>query len=544
MASRVQRRRSHGLARSHQRRSNVPWGAPMRLSPTLSALALCVACAPTVPIGVSLDPCIESGVEVAIALETGPCEARASVTRVAGPGESLGSVSPGSYCIDALAYRRDDASHVCRLDGLHRENRRFPDDRHAVTLAVDCTLAAPDDTDDLLAQVAGCNGACDHDRCVCLGGCDIGDPSAACPAPVLVEHIVMGDHYACGLALDHRSFWCWGDDQMGEATDGTSGTAGTARTVFPMDAGANEYVVYDGGPAMLCTQAANGDARCGPHVTHAEGRLVRALDAVGEGFLCRGESAQIGCWGLAPGTAGVLPFAFPSALSAGRSMVCGLVAGTVYCATPLEGCPTGGCWWGEDDCAIDADPGVSECTALVPPIDPTRARAGFIDVDLGWDRGCAADTYGRLICWSEQGGDPIGLPVPRLVPGRPVALATPIQGFGGEDETAWAREVSVGVEHVCVRRHGVVECGVIEQVGEDFVFARRETFPGDGAIGDFAAGPHGISCAVRAVEGAPSRVECFQLAGFVGSEALLGRTHTRDLAAGLDPDRADQAVCP
>lgn len=517
----------------------------MRMNSLVQVLVLCTSCAPTVPIGVSLDPCIESGIEVGIALENGPCEAQASVAYVAAPGQSLGALSPGSYCIDALAYRRDDAAHICRLDGLRRENRRFPDDRDAVTLALDCTLAAPEDTDDLLTQVAGCNGACDRDRCVCVGGCDIVDPSGACPAPVLVDHLVMGDHYACGLALDHRAFWCWGDDEMGEATDGTSGPPGAARMVFAMGSGTNEYVVYDGGPAMLCTQASNGDARCGPDVTREEGRLVRALDAVGEGFLCRGESAQIGCWGLAPGTARGLPFAFPSALSAGRSVVCGLVAGTVYCASPLQGCPEGGCWWGEDHCAIDAAPGASECTALVPPIDPMSERAGFVDIDLGWDRGCAADTYGRLLCWSERGGDPIGLPVPRMLPGRPLALATPIEGFGGNDDTTtWAREVSVGVEHVCVRRHGAVECGVLEKVGDEYLLARQETFPGEGAIGDFAAGPYGITCAVRVVEGAPSRVECFQLAGFVGGEALLGRTHTRDLAAGVDPDRADLAVCP
>ncbi len=518
----------------------------MRVSRFVHALALCgTACAPTVPIGVSLDPCVASGVDVGLGLETGPCESSPSVARVAALGESLGAVSPGTYCIDALAYRRDDATHVCRLDGLQRENRRFPDDRDAVTLAVDCALPAPEDTDDLLAQVAGCNGACDHDRCVCIGGCDIVDPNATCPPPVLVEQVVMGDHYACGLALDHRAFWCWGDDEMGAATDGTSGPAGVARRVFPMEPGTNEYVIYDGGPAMLCVQAANGDARCGPRVTRNDGRRVRTLDAVGEGFLCRGEMARIGCWGLRPDTAELLPFAFPSVLSAGRSLVCGLVAGSVYCASPAQHCPEGGCWWGDDDCEIDGDGTSSPCNALVPPIERTKPNPGFIDVDLGWDRGCAVDTYGRLVCWSERGGDLQGLPIPRAVPALAAALATPIVGFGEDDDgDTWAREVSVGVEHICVRRLETVECGVLEHVGEDFVFARSETFPGDGAIADVAAGPHGISCAVRSVAGALSRVECFQLTGFVGGEALLGRAHTRDLAAGIDPDRADQAVCP
>lgn len=501
-------------------------------------------CAPNVPVSVLLDACLEAEMEVALAVESGPCGARAAVASTAPLGDSLEPLPPGRYCVDALAYRRDDEARICRLGGLDRENRRFPEDREPLVLEVGCAPPALELGDDLLAGVAGCNGRCDVDRCVCAAGCDPLDPDAECPTPVSVERVVISDHVACGLAADRRSFWCWGDELAGALTDGSSGPSGVARVTYPIDDATNEYVLYDAGPDLFCAHTATGGTRCGPEVRREEGLRVRGLSAVGEGFLCRGEMARVGCWSLASNTATILPFAFPTDLSAARRSVCGIVAGEVYCASPTEDCAADGeCWWGRSDCDLEPRTAEPACVALVPASTFALPEVGFIDIDLGWDRGCAVDSAGRLACWSERGGDPAGLPVPTPSPGpRAAAVATTIGGFEG---AAWIREVSVGESHLCVRRIGGVECGVIEVAADGaFVLARREPFPGDGVIGAFAAGPNGISCAVRVVEGGPSRLECFQLAGFSGGEALLGRAHTRDRATGVDPDRGDLAVCP
>lgn len=490
-----------------------------------------IGCMPSVAVDVRVPDCVPANAALALAIEPAPCGDRAEVAATVAIGEPLTEpLTPGRYCVDAVAYLRDDDAGICRLLGVARENRRLPSERDPLELSIGC--AAPTATlgDDLLAGVAGCTGACDVERCVCAGSCDPGDPLATCAPPIDVDRLVMGDHFGCGLDRDRRRLWCWGDEEMGAALGGVRAPPGVAVEVWPLDE-SDEYVAIDAGPDVLCVRTATGQTRCGDGSEPTSDLRLRGLFAVGDGFVCRGYETNLRCSeiGVAAFDRPVFDEPIVAQASAGLDTVCGVTSTGIVCRAPLlddVDCADGTCWW-------------RMATALVPTRREDAAEDAWARIDLGWGRGCATTVTGRLVCWSERA--PVGgLPAPReTVGGEWVATSVELGTLADS-----AREVSVGTEHLCVRRLDDVVCGVLTMRALRADFERSESFPGEGAITSFVAGPHGISCAVRVVDGV-SRVECFQLAGFTGGEALLGHGHTRDLVPGaLDPDRADLVVCP
>lgn len=518
-----------------------------------------VGCSPTLAIDVTLeDPtCVSPDAVFSLLIEDGPCGARASVrsahdlATLAIDGSPIDALDPGAYCIDAAAYHRDDRARLCRLEALDRENRRLPADRGPLSLEAACE--PPSELgDQLLFAAAGCNGRCDEARCICTGSCDLGSESARCAPAAEVEELVMGDHYVCGIGPGHRDFVCWGDDAISAAVDGAEMLPGVAASVLPLAAGEGDYVLFDGSPDALCTRTSEGLARCG-HVTNVDsvGLVLLRVIAAGSGFVCGGE-ADVRCvrtegTGDSPSPLLGDSLTFPTRLSAGREALCGIVGGVIHCATPLAplpACNEASCAWNYEACDLACTTRElrPEPSAILPASSPQ-----WIELDLGWDRACAIDTRRRLSCWSFLADDRTGIapPVverPRL--GRSYAVPELVVDDLGA--LIHAVEVSVGSEHICVRRAETgVACGRLERRGESVVLTPMEPFPGQGAIGSFAAGPQGITCAVRAVENAPSRVECFQLEGFTEGHHLLGRTNTRDLdPLALDADQGDLAVCP
>lgn len=509
-------------------------------------------CAPTLAIELDFDDasCIGSDARLLVAIEDGPC------------GEALGelawsgavddapptALSPGAYCIDAVALRTGDEhhGHRCRVDAAARENRRLPTEREPVSLAVRCA-GAPSPVGDGLLAAAGCNGACDVDRCVCSLGCDVDciDGTCACPEPIALERLVMGDHYACGLALDHRSFTCWGDEpEATERVPGWEGFApGVARTELGLVAESDERIVlFDGDGSLFCDRTDRGTARC-DHASIDSAFEVRRLSAVGRGFVCVGE-ADVICASVVEGLTPQIrratngAFNYPSRLSAGHDQLCGILSGTVHCTEPLGEAPL--------LCGTEARPcpwWFQECTA--PGCTPWPLRATpigdrpttFIELDLGWDRACAIDTARRLWCWSVDPDDPDGLSLPTLQ--GDVLVPTLVRDVV-------AQEVAVGAGHVCTREAGgAVFCARLRREGDVLMREGVERFAGEDPVTSFVAGPDGISCAVRSAPGAASRVDCFQLAGFEGSEGLLGHAHTRDVTPdAVDEDGRDLSVCP
>ena len=530
--------------------------SPLRTLVGLLSVGL-VGCSPALPIDVTLeDPaCVSPDAVLALLIEDGPCGARANVRAARdlatlAMDSPIDALDPGAYCIDAVAYRRDDVARVCRLEALDRENRRLPADRSPLMLEAACE--APSELgDQLLFAAAACNGRCDVARCICTGSCDASSASALCPPPAEVEEIVMGDHYACGLGPGHLQFVCWGDAAISEAVEGADMPPGVAAPVLPLAPGEGDYVLFDGSPEVLCTRTSEGRARCGD-MTNVDsvGLVLRRVIAAGSGFVCGGE-AEVRCARIDGTSDSLRPLVgdgltFPSRLSAGRDGLCGIVGGVIHCATPLAAlvaCDEASCAWNYEACGAD-------CTTREvrpPPASPFPASLPqWIELDLGWDRACAIDTRRRLSCWSFVAEDP-GLTLPAVeTPGLGRSYAVPELVVDALGAPILAVEVSVGAEHVCVRQaESGVACGRLERRGASVVFSAVEPFPGEGAVASFAAGPQGITCAVRAVEAAPSRVECFQLEGFTEGRELLGRTNTRDLdPLAVDPDQGDLAVCP
>src|SRR5690348_2403052 len=93
-----------------------------------------IACTPSIELSVSFDgasACIEEGSAGAVAIEMGDCANSAGRPEWSSDLGTTGSLpaplEPGSYCLDALAYRA--GAGVCRLEALARETRSLPRER-------------------------------------------------------------------------------------------------------------------------------------------------------------------------------------------------------------------------------------------------------------------------------------------------------------------------------------------------------------------------------------------------------------------------------
>lgn len=533
--------------------------ALLRLRP-MSAIFVGVtvaACSPelSISLGVRDGGCesssLVSGRSAALVVTAGACgEPGAPIASVTALPGAVPSLAPGSYCLSALSYVRDTSASVCRLLALDRETRTLPEARDPVSLDLACDDASSPMHDPLLFAGAGCNGACDVSRCVCTGACDVTLASSSCPDPVDATELAIGDEYVCALDTMRRRVRCWGDgvdDAVGllhddettmRAPDDTPTVAAEVITRRPDQASLDLFV---GSDSFLCGNTATmpTDAglrlRCGDWFFDQTVVVRARIAAAGRDFFCSGQRASVCRFANDARSPVSLPLEYPIQLAAGSDVVCVLGGGGIQCLDP----------WA---CPVDSP----TCAATGPFIRPPEALVGndadpgWFVMDAGWDRACAIDGRGRTACWGLVDDNADGLPVPPSGSGavwQPRLITD--MGAGVEPLGIRAREVSVGAEHICLRLDaGGVACGVLEAVPRGLRLSRVERFPGDEEVRAFAAGAHGVTCAVRpALRG--TRVECFQLAGFEGGNAMLGRGHTRDVVLGsVDPDRADLAVCP
>jgi hypothetical protein len=483
--------------------------------------------------------------ELTRAISSGDCaeSAGALVWVERDDGAAIPALGPGEHCFTALEHQTGaiGAGHACRAIAIARDTRRLPEERGEVALTTACAPRSAL-TDALLAELASCNAQCDVERCICSAACDVGCTDAEacdvrCPLPIDLASVVIGGAFACGIARDRASVVCWGEGDaapLALAGWGETFEPGVAAAVLTRPEG-EQILALDASELGLCLWTDRGAMICADdRATYESTTDARNAGlTVGRGFLCGGESIVV-CVDTATGRPAGAPLIstdirFPDRIEAGGTHVCALVQGRIYCWTPLATLPA--------SCGASTPcPELYGCVERAlgdrcePVPLPFSAIGTWTDIDLGWDHACAINVIGELWCWGWSSADPDAWP----------SSPTEVAGVEG------AREVSVGEEHVCVRQvGGAVRCMVPITTGSALSIGDSTLFPGPGAVESFAAGPDGVTCGVKLVDGERSRVECWSLETAVGPRGLLGRAHTRDLEPGaLDVDAADQAVCP
>ncbi|MFK7989869.1 MAG: hypothetical protein AB8I08_27870 [Sandaracinaceae bacterium] len=533
-----------------------------RLHLVVMAFAL-LACEPAFGWTVSTDGQEPEDARFAVAISSGDCGERGAATfgePLAPDGSpSAPPLEPGAYCFEALGYVQAEVSpetngFACRTLAVARETRRLPRDRDPLDSRLvfgDSDPAEPDagpspdpsqlleGTDALLRDVVGCNPACDVERCVCSRSCR--DEAPACPAPVQVRSLVMGDHFVCGLTRDRSGLLCWGDGEGGPPSDpdfglseGLAEQVGVAR-YFSVEELLGPFAedLLRGGPASILAFDASGDNLCinterftrclgrSPFNDEGGGPTAPSRVVTGDSLFCIGESTGI-CFVYgelgSTTTASAVGMATPSLfdgvqeLVAEGDYVCGVVNGVIRCAT--RAAPCGSC---DVHSICDVDLGLCRADDIRVPL------SRFFRLAAGGGRVCGVTSARGVHCFT------LGEEQPRIGP-------RPLQH---EPDGAFLRalDVSLGDAHFCVRRpEGDVQCAPHPAEGHDV--PTLTPFPAEN-IDSFEAGPDGITCAVLSET---QEVVCHQLPEFVEDgppHPLLGVGHTR--IRTLDEHRP---VCP
>lgn len=498
-------------------------------------LTLLLACDPS--LGWTVASTCEG--QVALAVETGDCGSRSGTpTQSTSDGElTIENIEPGLYCLSTLAYVSSDTRSTstngfdCRLLDVDSQTRNLPMERSSLVATLTCSEPPVPSAalDTLLEEVAGCSPACDVERCTCSASC-VEQGTGECPAPVRGRQLAISDNFVCALAVDSRGLSCWGTGlapgtHLGAALGEAPGVAryfdvDTLRVDPPTEEDDRRIFTMAADEDRLCFNLRKS-IECVDVQTHSlASEVVDATAptriAVSSNVFCVGE-ANPNC--VASGDD--MPARFlDSAFRGGNEVtgtsgeICSIVGGQVVCATPTRlpprrctdrSCPSG-------LICVEQERGESVCQT--PPIDLPVTIA----LDSGWGRNCVVTSMRDVRCW--ESGELSPRTVQREAEGELKAL-----------------DVSVGEDHICVlRNEGGVECGRLSLSGDEYRFASAELLDVEN-VGDFVAGPDGVSCVIRLDD---SAVVCSQLADFVvdGTPSpLLGIGNT----STLDPN---PPVCP
>lgn len=520
------------------------------LRPLVPLLGLLIACEPS--LGWTVTSICTEG-EIGVAVETGDCGSRSGLAlQSAAGGDALDvdDLDPGLYCLSTLAFERSEGrdrennGFTCRLLDVDSQTRDLPAERDALVANVSCE-APPIPTaalDTLLQEVAGCCPECDVRRCTCSASCQpdpVDGRCGGCPSPVQARSLVMADHFACALALDRRALHCWGDgeargallgDRLGEAPGVAHRFDVASLRVLPPspDVGPDDHIfAMAADQDRLCFNLRKSVECVGEFSFRLE-QEERDLSApfriaVSGPDFCIGEARPVCRRGADETRYFGAHYRSASELTGTGGEVCALVAGDVYCSPsqgmavvgeacgPTRPCPEG------SRCTSQCDgEGCMRAWRCSP--DPLELPIAAFALDSGWNRHCVVTALRDVFC-AEVGGR--AAPVLR-------EDASPLK----------ALDVSVGDGQLCVLgTDGRLACGRLALREGGYLFDRSEVFP-VANVSQFAAGPDGVSCAIRVED---STVVCHQLAAFVEDghppSPLLGTANTSAL-------ESTPPVCP